>query len=202
MNSEYQTPPPPPPIKTLILGLTWCYQGLSHGKLWSNYPTAVSPRMFFSEKGRRTDRGAAGDFELCTRGWGVRAVAILPKWCRVLPRRYGSFHGFVCTRWTCFSSSPVSVCQNVRKHTKPFFLFIYHSLKQIPFLLLSNQWLRSIYPPVMYFDAHLYLTAKETHIFNIHFIPETLINIYPKWYEHVWSYSFIRSKPFNSSFHS
>ena len=29
-------------------------------------------------------------------------------------------------------------------------------------------------------DQVLYLTAKETHIFNIRFIPETLINIYPK----------------------
>ena len=27
---------------------------------------------------------------------------------------------------------------------------------------------------------YLYLTAKETHIFNIHFIPETLIKFYPK----------------------
>ena len=26
----------------------------------------------------------------------------------------------------------------------------------------------------------IYLTAKETHIFNIHFIPETLIKFYPK----------------------
>ena len=26
----------------------------------------------------------------------------------------------------------------------------------------------------------LYLTAKETHIFNIHLIPETLIKFYPK----------------------
>ena len=31
----------------------------------------------------------------------------------------------------------------------------------------------------------IYLTAKETHIFNIHLIPETLIKFYPKWYEHV-----------------
>ena len=26
----------------------------------------------------------------------------------------------------------------------------------------------------------LYLTAKETHIFNIHLIPDTLIKFYPK----------------------
>ena len=30
------------------------------------------------------------------------------------------------------------------------------------------------------FCLYIYLTAKETHIFNIHFIPETLIKFYPK----------------------
>ena len=28
--------------------------------------------------------------------------------------------------------------------------------------------------------SQIYLTAKETHIFNIHLIPETLIKYYPK----------------------
>ena len=27
---------------------------------------------------------------------------------------------------------------------------------------------------------YIYLTAKETHIFNFHLIPETLIKFYPK----------------------
>ena len=38
----------------------------------------------------------------------------------------------------------------------------------------------------------VYLTAKETHIFNIHLIPEALIKFYPKWYEHVWTDSYVR----------
>ena len=32
---------------------------------------------------------------------------------------------------------------------------------------------------LMYLYMFIYLTAKETHIFNIHLIPETLIKCYP-----------------------
>ena len=39
----------------------------------------------------------------------------------------------------------------------------------------------SIYFVIIFFSFHhVYLTAKETHIFNIHLIPETLIIFYPK----------------------
>ena len=40
---------------------------------------------------------------------------------------------------------------------------------------------------------------KKRIFFNIHLTPQTLIKFYPKWYEHVWTDSFVRSRPFYSS---